>query len=465
MIMRLGKLFIGMGVALFLAACDRVGQYEEFVPPSGVMEELLPANILAGAPVRAVWVRETEDGSDWTASGSNLILMGYDSEDGKGVRVLHEGKPNYNRPILTPDGQQVIFSDISGDPEVYLLDWGGSELTHLGPGYVVDSWKSPEGRVWVYVGGETMSGRGNFSDGIKRFPLDSPQDTEWFIRGNIARDNFQLDRLGNRAAALAPAPDGGIFIMETAEWLHYGNGCWVSMSPDDQGLLWILDGRHRSVRIYDTYSEERWQVPMTSGPEMDGYGVYYPRWSNHSRFFVLSGRVDRSQRHLAEIYIGRFAPDYRSVEAWSRLTDDDLADYFPDLWIGKPYRDAEERPGLPRKRASEVSADDFPLWKIEGVLVEKSSTPTMSDIAPYRRAMAVYVYEVENHPETGATGLLDVAHWVIDEGETIPFYRREVGKTYSLILVAYDENPEYEGERVVSDVEESGSLLYVDRSE
>ena len=72
---------------------------------------------------------------------------------------------------------------------------------------------------------------------------------------------------------------------------------------------------------------------------------------------------------------------------------------------------------------------------------------------------------MENHPETGSPGLVDVAHWVLDEGEVIPFHRREVGDTYSLQLVAYDDNPEYEGERVVSDVEESGSLLYVDRSE
>jgi len=98
--------------ALILAGCGEPGPvYREHAPPSGRLSEPVAPEELAGAPVRAVWLLETGDGSDWRAMEQNLVLMGYDSEDGKGNRVLHEGFPNYQKSMLGPDGDVIVFTD------------------------------------------------------------------------------------------------------------------------------------------------------------------------------------------------------------------------------------------------------------------------------------------------------------------------------------------------------------------
>ena len=48
---------------------------------------------LTGAPTRVVWVQG--DGTDPFAAGRNLVLMGLDTEDGKGERVVLGERGSY----------------------------------------------------------------------------------------------------------------------------------------------------------------------------------------------------------------------------------------------------------------------------------------------------------------------------------------------------------------------------------
>ena len=63
---------------------------------------------LTGAHTRAVWVQH--DGKDPFAAADNLTLVGFDSEDGRGERVIQSQRASYVKPLLTPRGDRVVFS-------------------------------------------------------------------------------------------------------------------------------------------------------------------------------------------------------------------------------------------------------------------------------------------------------------------------------------------------------------------
>ncbi len=70
--------------------------------------------------------------------------------------------------------------------------------------------------------------------------------------------------------------------------------------------------------------------------------MFHPRWSNHPRFFAITGPYKSGKSgstirggggRSAEVYLGRFDAALQKVEAWVEVTDNELGDSFPDLWI------------------------------------------------------------------------------------------------------------------------------------
>ena len=77
------------------------------VNKTSVAAETFLSNIVR---MRVVWVQDIGDGRDVDTVGSNLRLMGLDTGDGKGERaILTTG--NYAKPLITPRGDRVVFSD------------------------------------------------------------------------------------------------------------------------------------------------------------------------------------------------------------------------------------------------------------------------------------------------------------------------------------------------------------------
>ncbi len=48
----------------------------------------IEVGLLTGSHTRVVWVQDLADGTDIGAAGDQLLLMGYDSHDGRGERPL-----------------------------------------------------------------------------------------------------------------------------------------------------------------------------------------------------------------------------------------------------------------------------------------------------------------------------------------------------------------------------------------
>ena len=303
-----------------------------------------------GGHARLAWVQDQGDGGDTFANGNKLQLYGYDSEDGKGERLLVQGVGNFFRPIFTPDGQQVIYSDRNAR-KMYLLDWETGKTKNLGSGVAVAVWQDTKPSlflrkktIWVYCfSGLQPENKYGTAQPLYRFPLHNPKKKELlWDKTNMAWSNVQLSRDGEVLGGLFPWPHGGILkAEETMTFKRFGRGCWTSLSPDNSKLLWIFDGSHRNVQIHDVENGENWKVNINSAPGINGFEVYHPRWSNHPRYFVMTGPYEKGDGgnriggggEKVEIYVGRLDGQAKGVEDWLQVSNNNRADFYPDLWV------------------------------------------------------------------------------------------------------------------------------------
>src|SRR5262245_28990067 len=131
---------------------------------------------LTGARTRLVWVQG--DGTDPYAAGSNLTLMGLDTDDGKGERPILAEKGSFLKPLLISGGKRILYTSHGKDPndlKVFVVNWDGSGKREVTTGFGLAVWIETAGnRDWVYVGtGNTPKTPYDFST-VSRFPVDDP---------------------------------------------------------------------------------------------------------------------------------------------------------------------------------------------------------------------------------------------------------------------------------------------------
>ena len=307
------------------------------------------------APTRVVWVQDTSRGAqDVQAQGTELVLMGYDSLDGRGERKLLPDPANYARPLLSPDGRRIIYTDRPRG-RVMVLDWGSNRPQVLTRGAALCTWRDPSEKTeWVVVGQRLGRAGSYFYRNLTRVRLDEPSVSRpvW-SRTRVSPDNFQLSRDGDFAAGVFPWPNGGLARLAPPSLTHLGKGCWASLAPDNSRLAWVFDGPHRHLRLSTPADGPKWKVAVdqivgsgsiktraaTAGR---GAEMFHPRWSNHVRYLVLTGPYNRKGPinvisgggPQVEVYLARFSEDFRQIEAAARVSQNTRPDFFPDAWIG-----------------------------------------------------------------------------------------------------------------------------------
>jgi len=312
---------------------------------------------LTGSHTRVVWIRDVVDNRGVLGHGDNFKLMGYDSRDGRGAREILGQQGNYFRPLLTPDGQRVVFSK-HGAGEVWIVGFDGSDLRRIGPGIAAALWRDPKtGVVWVYGSTEARSGP------LVRYPLDDPSkvETVW-SKTEItptSPGNVQLSADGLKMAASLPWPTTAVVELPDGVQARIKDGCWPAMAPDHSYLSWTFSGSHRHVHMHDLWGNRDWRVKITNAPGMEDYELYHPRWSNHARYMTFSGPYKKKKKQKknvtqlgspsVEINIGRFNEDFTEIEAWVAVTQSEHGEFFPDVWIegGADYQSKFSRPGVP----------------------------------------------------------------------------------------------------------------------
>jgi len=293
---------------------------------------------LAGGRTRVVWVRHTGDGTDIFARGENLLLFGLDSDDGLGERQLVAGEASFCKPLITPSGRQVVFTNFTRQV-VYVVNWDGSGLRELCSGAAAAAWTDPATRLeWVYVQAGKETGQAARNNPIWRVRLDDPAVAELvWNRTPVMPEGFQVSADGRRAVSLFPWPHFGVAALPNESVTELGEGCCASFAPDADTAFHLL-GDHRHIMMYSLHGTQRWKVPLNRAPGVDGYEIYHPKWSNYSRILAICGPFRGQGGITAEIHLGRFNADLTAVEAWVRLTHNDKGDFMPDVWVEQAAR-------------------------------------------------------------------------------------------------------------------------------
>lgn len=362
-------LFFLFGLLLLGCTQQDNGRQNSYPPGSryAAVEEMINSH------TRVVWVQELGQGADPAAQGSNLRLMGFDSRDGRGERAILEGPANFAKPYITPRGNRIVYTDRTKDA-VMLVNWDGSGLTKLASGLAMAVWLDPQsGHEWVYVASGHAENRAPTRKRLERLRLDDPSVREfvWDLTP-VTEDQIQLSIDGKLAGGTFPWPHAGVAAFPNRGWQRLARGCWSSISPDDQYLFWVFDGSHRNLTLQKYGTSHRWEVPINTAPGIDGYEVYHPRWSNHPRYMVVTGPYTvgvggnriRGGGPDVSLHIGRFSEDFRSIEAWVRLTDNALADFYPDVWVASglekvlAWSEAQKAEQATEDRAASTLATD-----------------------------------------------------------------------------------------------------------
>ena len=440
---------------------------------------------LTGAHTRAVWVQH--DGKDPFAAADNLTLVGFDSEDGRGERVIQSQRASYVKPLLTPRGDRVVFSrrpTRPEGPEVFVTNFDGTGLRSVAKGFALSVWASPaDGREWIYIGTDNKRGQeGDFAT-VTRVLLDDPNTRELvWNKSLVSSDSFQVSADGRYAGGLFPWPAAGVAELPNGSVRTLGDGCWTAMSTVRGPIMWYFDGAHRNLTLVDIRSEKRWVVNINRVPGFGNDEVYHPKWTNHPRFLAMSGPYNlgganqvRSGGTQTEVYLGRFAPDYSRVEAWTRVTTNAGGDSYPDVWIDRrqsPHATAPADGALgpaagPSAPAGGSTASPSGKGRvvIDARLTKAGTIPTPQAIAPYQHALVVNTYEVTSVAEGTYSGkTILVAQWAIRDRQVLPNARRVAGSQHRMTLERYDAHPELEGERLISSGDASDLPLYYDVS-
>lgn len=432
---------------------------------------------LTGAHTRAVWVQG--DGTDPRAHGDQLVLMGLDTHDGKGERPILSERRSYVKPLLTPRGTRVVFSSrpIPGPPETFVVNWDGSGLRKLADGFALDVWENPiDDSEWVYLG--TDNNQYDFGT-VSRFPIDAPERRELvWNKTVVGMDGFRVSPDGRHASGLCPWPQAVVASLPNGELKKLGDGCWTSLTSARGLLFWYFDGAHRNLTMVDVGSGARWMVNVTGAPGFEGAEAFHPRWTNHPKFLTISGPYNQGGANQArtggkqvEVYVGRFSADFTSVEAWARVTDNSGGDTYPDVWIDARRSPHPRGPsgaiGPPTMATPAAAGADGGAQRsrllVNARLTRPGPIPSPEDILPYRNALVVNEYEVVDVVEGTYDGrVIHIAQWVIRDSKLLPGARKDPGTGFTLAVERYDEHPELEGERLISDREISGLPLYYD---
>lgn len=350
---------------------------------------------LTGAHTRVVWLQDAGETAAVDSERPTLRLMGLDTEDGQGERALLPALARYGKPLFTADGTRVLYGD-RGDNTVHIVNWDGTGHRRvLENAYFEDVWTDPrDGVEWIYARVTEKRGDKDIPV-IRRFRLDRPEVSE-LIWDKMPVFMFTVSGDGRAASGGGDGGNSpqGLLTLPNGTFTARAGGCWPSIAPDASHRMWVFTGNHRSAHMFfptnrtgNAYGQTVLFHPVPGLKLVGQEEVHRIRWSNDTRFLVVSGPfVEWAYRaevkipnHVAEkieVYVGKFSDDLKTVERWVPVTANKRGDYWADVWV---------------KQTPEA------LQALRDSVMASSAQPYEAPAAPDQKGM-VYLWE------TGAAG-------------------------------------------------------------
>lgn len=278
---------------------------------------------------RVIWLQ----GSSTRFNGGKL--MSFDSKTGQINQVLANDN-THKRPLLHNGGHSII---ITTNSKVYTLPFTGGSPSFIVDGQATDVWKDPAtGKEWVVVH-QSSGGTGP----VSRYMISDPsKKVALYTKAEKPETWYQVSGDGKVGVAFLPWStcyylDNGAYASNTPS--RISGGCWSSVAPDNSHYWFHLTCcPHKTLKVFreDNFLKEfAMNPPVPSGTRNDEF--YHPKFaSKGARFLVITaGYHGNSSSDDAEVYVGKFASDYRSYEGWARITaNSKIPDYFPEAWVG-----------------------------------------------------------------------------------------------------------------------------------
>jgi hypothetical protein len=347
--------FVSLSLLLMcLASCRRA---EPSVSSSGVSPAKEPSRnwsvdlepVAQGRHLRVAWVQSADAGKgDPAAAGNELLLVGVDSEDGKGVRALANTKGNFFRPLISGDGEQVVYSVRGGDGKIFRVPWNGGAPQELGVGIAVATWMDfANQQEWIYALEQLDEGAKQSVVGkrLVRFHPQTPGEREiiW-AQTAVDADGFQLSRDGQRASALLPAPEAGRINFNDSSVVKLGQAPWPMLAPDNSYVSTVLDAATAALEVRAPNQAEPWRISIASAGEIgQGKAIWHPRWSNNVGIITFTGPYAQAPNQpsfdangegaAGEIFIARIGGGVTDLLSLIQITKNDRGDAYPDVWV------------------------------------------------------------------------------------------------------------------------------------
>jgi hypothetical protein len=304
---------------------------------------------MTGARTKLAWIRATVSGPDlfWGPMGQSRPaklgawrIMVFDTAEGT-ERVLMREPATYNHPLISLDGEKVIWS--VGGTDIYVTDWSGKGTRRLCGGHMaIGVAENPPGTEWVYVlDGKYMlehKGEGPGSQLLYRYRLDQPSVRELVWDKTYVNDRMDILRDGTMAGGGFPWPNAGIVDFRTQTFKRIGEGCDYGFAPDGSQHFWHMEGPHRGVWIYDQGGVNKRYIDMTGAPGMNIPGdtlVWYASWAKYdTRFFTISGpHMWGNIPSVGDILFGQFDEALTKVVKWVKVSDNPDCETQSYAWI------------------------------------------------------------------------------------------------------------------------------------
>jgi hypothetical protein len=262
----------------------------------------------------------------------NYSLNGFDSYRGEFFEIV-SGPRCCSNPIITPDGNSVVFSDRTRN-EVFIASWCGTPARALVSGYGLCVQQDTAATIdWIYVSDSAYGSR------IYRYDLSNMNRRELIWDKTKVSIRFTVSADGRFGGGEFPWPTVGEVSLPNSEFQQFGTGCNAGIAPDNSYRLFHMDGKHRSLWVYDSGGINTREIRLDNAPGVDSNTVWIPRWSSDSdaRFLTMTAPCqDTPFIHKEDICFGSFNGTYDSITNWIRVTNTaDTFENYAYAWIGR----------------------------------------------------------------------------------------------------------------------------------
>ena len=434
--------------------------------------------VLMQAEVRndgaALWLQfdEPVDLSDATASlESGIAIVGTTSQ-GDTNWLLRLAAPLTSEDTLRLEG----VVDRAQQPNVMTTTF----VTFAASRWPADS----EGLIFLWRAGDRRNLVQDPVEGGEHATLLEPKEEAWLDRhfamvtrgGAFVADLGTMDRLYH-GARLSNELSLELTVEAAADKAMLEESAPHEASPGD-GTVFAFGG---GGKLNTSLSQERgrWIFRLRTSsssraapPPLD-LGVVTPGRAQHLMIAYtpghfrgwLDGRLTVESRDM----VGDFFPWQRRALVFGRQWPEERP-WFGRIWgvaaWNRELSEDEVAEELRRSKLDKGEAEPLPSRRMRGTLLARASIPSLEDISPYREALAVFEYRVEE-VLAGEMELptVRVAHRVWLDGEATAISRLPTGQGVVLDLQPFLDQPQLESLYLSQDLPNaaSGPLYFSDR--